>query len=128
MADELCGHGNIDHECPTCLEQMREREKRHVSRMVDAGCKISFKDGELVIRNVRAETAESRVSTLEAERRLELATGMAVLCGNHAQVWYTARNTLKPKSGCVFCDAKAELARKELELENEKLKKKVHIQ
>src|SRR6185312_10209874 len=33
------------------------------------------------------------------------------LCANHAQIWYTMRNTLKPKSGCVACDAESGFTR-----------------
>ena len=40
----------------------------------------------------------------------EFQSGQKVLCANHAQTWYTARNTLQPKSGCVFCDMEALLA------------------
>lgn len=32
------------------------------------------------------------------------------LCGDHAQVWYTQRNTIETRSGCVACDAQNQLA------------------
>jgi len=33
------------------------------------------------------------------------------LCSDHAQTWFTARNELHSKTGCVFCDLEAEIDR-----------------
>jgi hypothetical protein len=40
----------------------------------------------------------------------------APLCGHHASIWFTARNTLRPKSGCVACDVVQQISELEARL------------
>jgi hypothetical protein len=66
------------------------------------------REGHLEVRySVGEECPACRLAVVKQQLKADLD---APLCGEHAAVWFTARNTLKPKSGCVFCDYERRLS------------------
>jgi chromosome segregation ATPase len=71
-------------------------------------------EGELhEMDNLRLENHDQaiEIARLREAHDKEYSSATRVLCADHAQSWYTARNEMNPKSGCVFCDMEAELDR-----------------